>query len=160
MKKLAVSFILLSMLGLAAAATALAGTVSLIEAIDPPITEAVNCANGGAGEDVIVTGNVHVLISTTINDNRVSMWLQVNPQGAVGVGQTTGDTYRGTGVTRYTFEAQSLVNDQARFPFLNNFLLVGPGPGNNFRLHQNIQLTVNANGEVTAEGLNNSITCK
>ena len=70
------------------------------------------CANGGVGE--IISGDVqlHVLITSTVNGNKVSGKFHFQPQGFPPfVGETTGDVYRATGVTQGSFNG-SLTNGQ------------------------------------------------
>ncbi len=70
------------------------------------------------------------------------------PQGISGVGLDTGDKYQGAGVTQDHFKG-SFNNGQFNQTFVNNFRIIGQGPGNNFLVHENFRLTINANGEVT-----------
>jgi hypothetical protein len=60
----------------------------------------VPCANGGAGEIVDLSGQLHTVISTTINGNNFSAKEHFQPQGVSGTGETTGAKYQGTGVTQ------------------------------------------------------------
>jgi len=119
----------------------------------------VPCANGGAGEAVSGDLQLHILIASTVNDNNVSGKYHVQPQGGGLVGQTTGDTYQPTGVTEGTFKG-SLLNGQFSETFVNNFRFIGQGPGNNFLVHENLHITVNADGDVTVAYLNFSLECK
>jgi hypothetical protein len=116
----------------------------------------VPCANGGAGEAVLVEGNLHILITETVNDNNASFKVHFQPQGAEGIGLTTGDTYRATGETQEHVSLGPSLADT----FVNNFKIIGQGPDNNLLVHQTIHLTINANGELTAEVLNESIECR
>src|SRR4029077_10116630 len=94
-----------------------------------PVTIAVfiPCAVGGTGEVVTLNGNLHVLISTTVNGNHISSDMHFQPQGVSGVGSVTGNNYQATGVTRFGFQA-----DVVAFPFIqtvvNNFKIIGQGP--------------------------------
>ena len=119
----------------------------------------IPCAVGGAGEVVTLNGNLHVLISTTVNANHISSDMHFQPQGISGVGSVSGDKYQATGITRFSFEA-----DVAGFPFnttsANNFKIIGQQSGNNFLVHENFHLTVNADGTVTANIDNFSVECK
>ncbi|HVG07523.1 MAG TPA: hypothetical protein VNM67_07440 [Thermoanaerobaculia bacterium] len=119
----------------------------------------VPCANGGAGELVELTGPLHTLISFTINGNNVSGLSHFQPQGISGVGLTTGDTYHATGVTTDHFKG-SFNNGQFNETYVNNFRIIGQGPGNNFLVHENFHFTINANGELTAVHDNFSIECR
>lgn len=80
------------------------------------------------------------------------------PQGVTGVGQTTGNTYQGTGsahTVQYTGSSLPAVLTSTR-----SFKLIGPGPGNNLLVQLVQHLTVNANGEVTAEVDFLRVTCQ
>lgn len=124
------------------------------------ITVFVPCANGGAGEQVDLSGNLNDLFHVTVdNSGGVHLTTHDNPQGVQGVGETTGAKYQGTGVTEEHFNAGSSglpITDT----FVNNFRIIGQGPGNNSLVHENTHITINANGTVTASVDNFSDTCK
>ena len=118
----------------------------------------VPCANGGAGEDVLVEGTLHIQQHITINDNRVTLKTHAQPQGADGVGQTTGDLYQGVGVTQEV-DTLPLIGGATEFTFVNNFRLIGQKTDNNLQEHQTIHVTINANGDVTNTVDNTTIDC-
>jgi len=124
------------------------------------LTFFVPCAAGGAGELVDLSGPLHTLITFTINGNNVSGMAHFQPQGIVVIGETTGDKYQATGVTKDTSFKQSFQNGQASQTFVNNFRIIGSGPGNNFLLHEETHITINANGTVTVFHDNFSVVCK
>jgi hypothetical protein len=119
----------------------------------------VPCANGGAGEVVDLNGPLHELITVNINGNNVSGTTHFQPQGISGVGEVSGDKYQATGVTEDHFKS-SFNNGRFNETFVNNFRIIGQGPGNNFLIHENFHLTINANGEVAASHDNFSVECK
>lgn len=119
----------------------------------------VPCAAGGAGEVVDLSGPLHVLFTFTINGNNVSGIFHFQPQGISGTGETTRDKYQGTGVTQQSFKT-SLQNGQANFTSVNNFRIIGQGPGNNYLVHENMHVTINANGTLTVFHDNFSVACK
>lgn len=119
----------------------------------------VPCANDGAGEVVALSGPLHTLIISNTNDNTVSGSIHNQPQGISGEGLTTGNAYRGTGVTRTHF-TESLDSGQANETFVNNFRIIGQGSGNNFLLHVVSHITFNANGDVTADHEITSTECR
>ena len=118
----------------------------------------ISCANGGLGEMVHLEGSLHILTHVTINGNNISAKSHFQPQGVQGVGATTGDLYNATGVTQDQFKG-SLTNGQAEFTYINNFRIIGQGPGNNFTVHQNVHQTFNANGDVTSTVNNSTADC-
>jgi hypothetical protein len=117
----------------------------------------VECAADGAGELVHLTGTLHDLFHITL-DNSGGFHLkgQDNPQGVSGTGETTGDKYQATGVTKFEF------NGKVGFEqtFVNNLHIIGQGNGNNLLVHETIHVTVHADGTVTAFVDNVSIECK
>jgi hypothetical protein len=117
----------------------------------------VPCANNGAGENVELTGNVHILIHTTLNGNNFNTKYHVQPQGISGVGLTTGIRYHGSGVTQQQIKG-SLKNETYTETDINNFKIVGNGV--NYRIHVNTHITVNANGETTGTVNNFTSDCK
>jgi hypothetical protein len=86
----------------------------------------------------------------------VHVTLHVQPAGVSGTGQTTGDRYRGTGVTQQQFNTVGASTQT----LLNNFRIIGEGPRNNLLVHHTFHVTVNANGEVTATVDNFNLECQ
>jgi hypothetical protein len=123
------------------------------------LTIFIPCAAGGAGETVDLTGPLHTLITFTINGNNVSGFFHFQPQGISGTGEATGAKYQATGVTQESFK-NSLQNGQANETFVNNFRIIGQGPGNNFLVHETLHFTINADGAVTVSHDNFSADCK
>lgn len=119
----------------------------------------VPCANDGAGELVLVQGTLHLQDHITINGNRANIKTHAQPQGATGVGLTTGDKYNATGVTQEQ-DSIPLTNGAFEFSFVNNFRIIGQGPDNNLLVHQNIHVTITPNGVVSTVVDNQSIECR
>lgn len=118
----------------------------------------VPCANGGQGEVVELTGNLHVLFQFAISSSgQVTLRDHSNPQGVVGTGLSTGDRYRGTGVTQ-SHDRFGQVGES--FTFVNNFRIIGQGRGSNFTVHETFHLTVNANGTVTVATEKARVRCR
>jgi hypothetical protein len=141
----------------AAGAGAQAMTVTTNEQIPFATVVLVPCANDGAGELVELSGTLHVLSHVTIDaQGGLHVKQHAQPQGISGIGLTTGDSYRGTGVTQSEFNATA-AEEQT---FINNFRIIGQGPDNNFLVHSTFHVTVNANGEVTTVVDNFSVECR
>jgi hypothetical protein len=149
--------IVLATLAGAAVSRAQATTVTTNEQIPFSLIAFVPCANDGAGEDVLVTGTLHVLSHVTIDaQGGLHVKQHFQPQGATGVGLTTGDTYHATGVTQEEFNFTGGFTDT----FINNFRWIGQGPDNNLLVHQTIHVTITPTGEVTSEVDNTSVECR
>lgn len=155
------SLLALFLLSSTGAALAQAETITDSERVPvDPASVFVSCAAGGAGEDVDLTGTLHVLSHTTITPNGDAfIKFHFQPQGVKGIGQTTGDVYEGTGVTQGQTHLHA---DGLPFTdtFINNFRIIGPGTGNNYLEQFVVHVTINENGELTAEVSNITIVCK
>ena len=123
------------------------------------LTVFVPCALGGTGEVVDLAGPLHTLITFTINGNNVSGYFHFQPQGITGTGETSGNEYNATGVTQQSFQ-QALQNGQFSLTSVNNFRIIGQGPGNNFLVHETLHITINADGTRTVFHDNFSVDCK
>ena len=109
----------------------------------------VPCANGGAGESVALAGSLSIRShEVTTEDGITRLWTQWRPLGVVGIGATSGQRYRGTGGT---FEGLVDRSEGSVYSVVNNFRIIGQGPGNNMTMHMVIKQAYNANGELTAE---------
>ena len=105
----------------------------------------VECANGGAGEEVVLEGPLHVVLTTTLDRSGGFHARSLSqPQGVAGTGQVTGDRYRGTGVTQDQFSGKV----GQTYTYVNVFNIIGQGPGNNALLHETVHYTVNPDGTV------------
>jgi hypothetical protein len=119
----------------------------------------IPCAAGGAGEMVNLNGTLHSVVSATVNGNNVTGYFHFQPQDVTGTGQTTGAKYQATGVTQQSFKT-SLQNGQGQLTFVNNFRIIGQGPGNNFVIHETMHITFNADGTMTVNHDNFTSDCK
>lgn len=118
------------------------------------ISNFIPCANGGAGE--MVSGDLltHAIIHT--NKDGIVTKMQFHPQGGVLIGQTTGTRFQANGLTNFIMD-----NPAGTFTdtFVNRYHLVGMG-GVQFKVFETIHVTVNANGDVTADVNNFTFECK
>ena len=140
---------------LGSAAPSLAGTVSNMS-FPIAFNVFVPCANGGAGEVVALTGDLHDRFDLTFDSDGMRVDIHDNPQGISGRGLTTGDKYQATGVTSLSLRSAGSIG----LTYVDNFRIIGQGPGNNFLFHDNLHLSINADGDVTAFHDNLRADCK
>jgi hypothetical protein len=127
-------------------------------AVPVDIVTFVSCADQGQGELVFLSGNLHILFHLTISSSgNVAFKDHFQPQGVSGSGLSTGDPYHGTGVTQ---DKNHFGQVGQAISFIDNFRIIGQGNGNNFTLHENFHVTVNANGTLTTFVDNISADCK
>ena len=138
----------------------LAAAASTTSEVVPVTIQAfVPCANGGAGEVVEVSGNLHqVFTFVTDATGGITVRSHFQPQGLSGVGLTTGDKYQATGVTQFTDRLGTPLPVVSTF--VNNFRFIGSGPDNNLLVHEEGHLTVDANGVVTVSVDKLSVECR
>ncbi len=136
----------------------LAASVTTVTIFFPILIDVlIPCANGGAGETATISGTLHEVFHFTFDGRGGGHFvLHDNPQGIRGVGQVTGSTYQGTGVTR----SSSNFRVGSADTFVNNFRMIGQGPGNNLLVHQNSYITISAQGEVSVRHDNFSAECR
>jgi hypothetical protein len=140
-----------------APALAAAETFTSNSTFDTTLYVFVPCANGGAGEYITVSGPLHVLSHWTLNGaGGFQLKTLYQPQGISGYGAVSGDKYQATGGTQDI----STGNVGFTYAFVNNFRMIGQGPGNNFMVHENYHYTVNANGTLTAYVDNYRVSCQ
>lgn len=147
LKALLFAYILLSTVAIVTATTADAQTVNTKTNLMIPFTDLPQ-PNPCSGEIVLISGNLHMLISTTINANIIRIRTQWQGAGFRGIGQTTGDVYQAVGTTNES-TVMTTFNGMFVNTLANNLRVVGPGPDNNFLLHQTLHMTINANGDLT-----------
>jgi hypothetical protein len=130
-----------------------------------PVSILVNipCANDGGGELVQMTGTLHISVHISTDANGcVTMKTHAQPGKLTGVGEVTGAKYQGNGVTQSITKDKTSCGDGCIIEqhLVNNFRMIGQGPGNNFQVHQNIKVTYNiCTNETTTVVEQESIEC-
>jgi len=111
--------------------------------------------NACNGEEVVLSGVIHVRKGTTRGDYHTS--LTENGQNLTGVGLVTGVTYRVSAHVHLTVNTTSGASELV-FVELVNF--VGQGDVPNFTTIIRVHLTVNANGDVINIGNDLETFCR
>lgn len=122
----------------------------------------VSCANNGNGEFVIADNVQLQIVSKLSVDANGGVHIKSHTQPHQYwdlIGEVTGDRYQATGLTGSTTNFISN-GESYNDTFYNNFRIIGPGTGNNYLLHVNSHVTIDANGQVNVDAINVSITCK
>ena len=110
------------------------------------------------GEFVDLEGTLHVLSHITITGNQVIVKSHYQPQGISGT-SSSGVKYQATGVTQDVSKG-SLVNGVFSYTYINNFRIIGQGPGNNLLIQSVLRFKVTADGEFIVLVEKSSIDCK
>ena len=118
----------------------------------------VPCANGGAGEWILIAGSVHELTHVTITaKGRATLVTHIQPQGLSGTGLLTGDQYTAAGVIVQDVQQVAVGVEQTT---VSTFLLIGAGPDQNLMVHENLRRTVHSDGTVSTEHDNFRMVCQ
>lgn len=146
---------------LAAACLAVAGAAQAEVTTNQHVSIAyagyVPCANGGAGELLTGTIDVHDLASETVNGNSVAWQFVFERHGEL-VGQVTGDTYRVAGVEHGAY-TQRLDSEHSTLTYVNRYRLIGPGPGNNLVVRETAHITIDADENVVVQHDDFTVDC-
>jgi len=155
---LTVIFVLVLAVPTSARAQAVTNTTNVQVPLNFP--QFVPCANGGAGDIVILTGTVHILAHVTVDAQAgIHVHTVTNFQDVSAVGQVTGLNYRGVGVLHTDMINNNGPTQQLEGTQESTFQVVGQGPGNNLKFKALFHQTVNSNGEFTADVVNVSADC-
>lgn len=119
----------------------------------------VSCANGGTGETVDLEGELRFVTQTTTDGHGGTLTkTHVQPWGVWGLGRASGARYKGVGMTQeMQYEVPS---GESRYSFVNNFRLIGKGPGNDLHIHSVTHMSTDENGLAVANVEVESTECK
>ena len=123
------------------------------------IVQDVPCANGGAGETVTLTGALHVLLKFQVNGNVARGSFHYQPEHVTGYGSVSGERYEATGVTSGSFRT-TFRDGEAVVSSINNYRIIGQGPGNDFIVHENVRVALHPSGDFTVLVAHSGADCK
>lgn len=152
----ALSLAALIIVGAESAARAQASTVTS-NASFPFADTAVSCD----GETVNVSGKMHLLahVTTDARGGR-HVTLQINTAGVKGIGESSGSEYVSSSTNNDSINDPDTTGGQSEYTTTTKFLLVGKGRLPDMFVKTTMHVTVNANGEVTAEVTNVRAECR
>lgn len=116
----------------------------------------INC-DGTTTDVVDLSGELHILVSQTTNNNIVRMKTQYVPRNVTGTGTISGATYRGVGLTTDT--STVVFDGPTVLTFVNNFYIIGQDGGTRYLVHQVFHTTIDADGNVVVDHDNAFISC-
>jgi len=130
--------------------------------VQPTLSAFIPCADNGNGETAVAIDPwVHLIIRQIVDASGGTHFSGMgHPIGNWNyVGQTTGDIYNATGLTRWVENTET---DWAPYTwtFVNSYKLIGRGAASDLRITQVEHYTWNANDVLTAEVSNVSVECK
>ena len=117
----------------------------------------VPCANGGAGEQVILSGATNFVYQLQWNEQGFSLSYHFNHHGVTGVGVSSGEKFVGTGGNQ-TVASGSWTNDKWESITTEQFRVTGQNV--TFVVTYKYHITVTANGEVVVQIFEETADCK
>lgn len=119
------------------------------------------CANGGAGDTVIVSGTAHEVVRQQVDANGGAHFLvRLNYEGLRGT-SASGSTY--VGVAHEVFTSHNFdpfVGPPYNFTFNEQVSFIGQGNAPSFTSKTVNHVTVDASGDVTSTVILSSVTCR
>ena len=118
----------------------------------------IDCDQDGTPEDTVaISGQLHVLITTTSNGTVTTLRNLFVPRNVTGTGTITGATYRGVGNSQDT--TIQVTGGPSVFTLVNNFYIIGQDGGYRYLVHETFHVTMDADGNVVVSHDNAFITC-
>jgi hypothetical protein len=127
---------------------AVAGTGQAAVTTNTWIPSAFTFSNLCTGESVSVSGDVHLVITSTVTNNTISGTMHSEFK-ATGIGLVSGLPYQEVVVANSAFST-SLQNGEFAVTFEGVINVIAPGGGNNQRSPIFSHMTLDANGNLTS----------
>jgi hypothetical protein len=117
----------------------------------------VPCANGGAGEDVLLNGYTAFVYQIVWNDHDFSLSYHGNDHHVTGVGLSSGESFVSSGGFEGTVMG-SWVNEQWVGTIIRQLRIIGQNTV--FTVNYKLQLIVTPDGKVTVSAREQTADCK
>jgi len=151
------ALLVLAVVGMLAAVGAAQANVITNQRVPIAFSAFVPCANGGAGEMLTGTIDVHDLTTSTVNGNNDSWQFLFEAHGVL-VGAATADRYRLSSIEHGSY-TNSLGTDHSTLTYVHRYRLIGPGPGNNLVVRETAHVTIDADENAVVQHDDFRIDC-
>jgi hypothetical protein len=141
---------------IAANASSQSSTRNSIVAVPFENTVFVSCANGGAGEDVLLTGKTNFVYQMAWNENGFTMVYHDNVHEVTGVGLSSGENFAASGGTQGTVRGFWFSNQWVGTTIQQLRII---GQNTSFTVNNKLQLVVTPDGKVTVNVREQTIDC-
>lgn len=130
---------------------------NIIHAVPFETTLFVPCANGGAGEDVILTGFTNFIYQMTWTDQNFTLVYHDNVHKVTGIGASSGETFVASGGTNGTVMG-SWVNSQWIGTMTQQLRVVGRN--NSFFVTYKYHIVISSDGKVIVNSNDDTADCR
>jgi hypothetical protein len=124
-----------------------AAAVAIHQSMTLTDTGFMPCGNGGSGEVVELTVDLHLLQTITTNGTHRSVQIHIDEHGTA-IGQSTGAVYR-ISATGNLHQSLSDANSQEVITWIARERVDAPGPGNTYSASRVMHFTITPGGATT-----------
>ena len=117
----------------------------------------VPCGNGGAGEEVTLTGSLKIVEHTVYNDHGFTFNYHVIAQGITGVGLSTGEQYQASGGNKGTITGEFGEDGQYTRVFMEQLRIIGQHSV--FKVVYKTKITITPDGKITTSIEEETVDC-
>jgi hypothetical protein len=117
----------------------------------------VPCGNGGAGEDVALTGSLKILENIVYNNHGFTFNYHVITQGITGVGLSTGEKFQASGGSKGTITGEFGEEGQYSRVFIQQLRIIGQTSV--FKVTYKTKITITRDGKITTSIEDETIDC-
>lgn len=117
----------------------------------------VPCGNGGAGEEVTLTGSLKIVEHIVYNDRGFTFNYHVIAQGVTGVGLSTGEQYQASGGNKGTITGEFGEDGQYTRVFMEQLRVIGQNSV--FKVVYKTKITITPDGKITTSIEEETVDC-
>jgi hypothetical protein len=117
----------------------------------------VPCGNGGAGEEVALTGSLKFVEQIIYNDRGFTFNYHVIAQGITGVGLSTGEKFEASGGNKGTITGEFGEEGQYTRVFMEQLKIIGQNSV--FKVLYKTKITITPDGKITTSIEEESVDC-
>lgn len=117
----------------------------------------VPCGNGGAGQEVALTGSLKIVEETVYNSHGFTLNYHVITQGITGVGLSTGEKFQASGGNKGTISGEFGEEGQYSRVFIQQLRIVGQHSV--FKVSYKTKITITPDGKITTSIEDETVDC-
>ena len=117
----------------------------------------VPCGNGGAGEEVALTGSLKTIEHIVYNDHGFTFNYHVVTQGITGVGLSTGENFQASGGIKGTITGEFGEEGKYSGVFIQQLRIIGQNTV--FKVTYKTKITVTPDGKITTSIEDETVNC-
>ena len=117
----------------------------------------IPCGNGGAGEEVTLSGSLKIVEHIIYNDRGFTFNYHVIAQGITGIGLSTGQQYQASGGNKGTITGEFGEDGQYTRVFMEQMRIIGQNTV--FKVVYKTKITITPDGKITTSIEEETVDC-